>query len=216
MRRSRRAYLLAVALMVGVLLGFSGVAFAARVPNGGFEAGNFGHWTVVEQPGSAGSWFLYSGTTTPLKGRPISAPPDGSFAATTDMTADSSNVLYRNIHLRDHMKHKLVFYLYYQNYSPMGNSTPPTLDYTTPLPNQQYRVDLMKPNSDPFSLNAKAILAPIFRTDAGEPGYLEPTRITYNLTRFAGRTVRLRFAQVNNEQIFLASVDKVHVNSTRK
>jgi hypothetical protein len=182
-----------------------------RVPNGGFESGNFTNWNVANQPGGDGDWFVYSGTTSPLSNFTIAAPPQGTFAATSDQGGPGSHVLYRNIKLKDDMEHKLSFYLYYENRA--GEFfTPRTLDYTV-SPNQQYRVDLLRPKANPFTLNPDAILATLFRTRVGDPNSLPPTLKTFDLTRFEGRTVRLRFAEVDNQLFFQASVDRVRVVS---
>jgi hypothetical protein len=184
------------------------------VPNGGFETGDFEHWNVANnRPGDVeGDWFVYEGTTSPLTGFEIAAPPQGTFAATTDQFGPGTHVLYRNIKLKDDMRHQLSFYLYYRNlaedFFPRN-----TLDFSVE-PNQQYRVDLLRPQADPFTLNSDFIRATLFRTRAGDPLTLEPTLLTFNLTRFAGKTVRLRFAEVDNQDNFLASVDRVRLTST--
>jgi hypothetical protein len=182
---------------------------AASVSNGDFETGNFNGWTVVNQPGSGGDWFVYSGTTSPLVGAPIAAPPQGTFAATTAQPAPGSHVLYQDIALEPNAKHTLSFFLYYHNFAP-GFATPDTLDRTV-FPNQQYRVDVLKPSANPFSVDPNDVLARIFRTEVGDPTTLDPTTKTFDLTPFAGQTVRLRFAEVDNEGPFLASTDDVKV-----
>lgn len=209
---------LLAALVAALVIACTGVVLAqgsaARVLNGGFEQGNFGHWTVVNQAGGSGSWFVYSGSTSPLSGHPIAAPPNGTFAATTDQNNPGTQVLYRNIRLKSGMTHKLSFFLYYDNFAPTF-STPNTLDYTV-IPNQQYRVDVMKPKANPFSVKPKAILATLFRTKVGDPNTLAPKLRSFSLTRFAGKTVRLRFAAVETEDYLLASTDKVKVTSKRR
>src|SRR5215212_926978 len=123
------------------------------VPNGGFETGDFTHWNVANnQAGDEeGDWFVYEGTTSPLSGFDIAAPPQGNFAATTDQGGPGSHVLYRNIKLASGMEHRLSFYLYYANFE--GNFfTPRTLDYTV-SPNQQYRVDILRPKANPFTVD---------------------------------------------------------------
>ena len=181
------------------------------VPNGGFETGNFNKWSVANQTGGSGDWFVYSGTTSPLSGFTIAAPPQGNFAATTDQTDPGSHVLYRNIKLAPGMEHELSYYLYYRNRADRF-FTPNTLDFMVD-PNQQYRVDLLRPKADPFTVNPNAILTRLFRTKVGDPNRLRPTLFTFNLTRFAGKTVRLRFAEVDDQGFFQASVDKVKVKS---
>jgi hypothetical protein len=188
------------------------ISAAASVPNGDFETGDFSGWKRANQSGGSGSWFVYSGTTSPLNGIPIAAPPQGNFAATTDQPGPGSHVLYRNIKLRSGRTHKLSFYLYYRNFAP-GFSTPRTLNYTI-IFNQQYRVDVLKPTGSPFTVSDNGILKPLFQTEVGDPNTLAPTLLTFNLTPFAGQTVRLRFAEVDNQDNFLASVDRVRVTST--
>ncbi len=193
----------------------SDISLASTIgPNGGFENGNFQGWTRANQTGSSGNWFVYSGTTSPLSGFNIAAPPDGRFAATTDQRNPGSHVLYRNVHLKRGMKHKLSFYLYYRNRAERF-FTPNTLDYRVD-PNQQYRVDVLRPTANPFTVNPDAILKRLFRTEVGDPNSLRPTLMTFDLTPFAGKTVRLRFAEVDNQGFLHASVDKVRVKSTRR
>jgi hypothetical protein len=193
------------------------VSAEARVPNGGFETGNFSEWLRANQRplGDDGNWFVYSGTTSPLGGFAIAAPPQGDFAATTDQGGPGTHVLYRDIHLKRNMNHELSFYLYYFN-NANRFFTPNTLSANLDRNNQQYRVDVLKPTANPFSVNDKAILKKLIQTDVGDPNTKAPTLRTFNLTAFAGKTVRLRFAEVDNQAEFLASVDKVRVASTSR
>ena len=92
-------------------------------------------------------------------------------------------------------------------------ATPNTLDPAV-FPNQQYRVDILKPTSDPFSVASADVLARIFRTEEGDPNTLAPTRMTFDLTPYAGQTVRLRFAEVDNQGCFLASVDDIDIRTS--
>jgi hypothetical protein len=192
----------------------SDVSAEARVPNGDFKTGDFSRWARAHQPGGDGTWFVYSGTTSPRSDLRIAAPPSGNFAATTDQIGPGSHVLYRDIHLKRNMKHELSFYLYYRNFNNRF-FTPNTLDFTADR-NQQYRVDLLKPSANPFSVSSNAILRRLFRTKVGDPNTLAPQRRTYNLTPYAGETVRLRFAEVDNQFFFLASTDEVKVKSTKR
>lgn len=205
---ARRALLFAV--IVAVLLAIPAAASAAVVVNGGFETGTLAGWTEQDQAGSAGSWYVYS-TSSPLTGHPIPAPPQGSFAAITDQTDVSSSILYQNITLKPKEKHILSLYVYYTSYAPI--SSPPTLDYTTSA-NQQYRIDVMNPSSSLTSVSSPDILDPVFATVTGAPEVMAPTVITANLSQFAGQTVRLRLAMVDNENYFNAGADDVMVTST--
>lgn len=189
---------------------------AAVVSNGGFEAGDLSGWNVTNrrQGESRGNWFAYRGRRSPLSDIGIAAPPRGIFAATTDQDGPGSHVLYRNIRLEPDMTHRLSFSLYYRNLAGAFD-TPRTLDFRTE-PNQQYRVDVMKPSAGLFSVKNSDVLAKVFRTEVGDPNRLAPTPMTYDLTPFAGRTVRLRFAEVDNQSNFLASVDQVKVTSVSR
>ncbi|MCA1705112.1 MAG: hypothetical protein LC808_18360, partial [Actinobacteria bacterium] len=210
----RRGQLALAATMAGVLLALASPAWAARVVNGDFETETLSGFTVVNQPGGSGSWYAYSSTNPPPEGcaapSPPEAPPQGTFAATTAQSGPGSHVLYQNIALEPNARHTLSFTLYYKLFAPF--STPATLDFTR-VPNQQYRVDILKPSANPFSVTPANILARVFRTDPGEPTTLAPTRMTFDLSPYAGQTVRLRFAEVDNQNCFLASVDNIDVRT---
>lgn len=183
---------------------------AALISNGGFESGSFGGWTVVNR--GSGDWFVYDDVLTPLSGFAISAPPEGKFAATTDQTGPGSHILYQDVALETGFHHRLSFTVYYKNRSGQF-ATPPTLRHNGP-PNQQYRVDVVRPSARVRSLAAADVLATVFQTNVGDPATMAPTPTSFDLTGFAGTTVRIRFAEVDNQGYFAASVDNVEIIST--
>jgi hypothetical protein len=194
------------------MLAVPGASSAAIVVNGGFETGDFTGWTVFDQPsGFSGAWFVYTGTSSPLNKFLIAAPPQGTYAAVTDQGDQGSSVLYQDIALEAGFKHTLSFDIYYDNHAG-AFATPPSLDFID-FPNQQYRVDVMKPSAPVTSVASGDVLATVFQTKVGGPLTLAPTRITFDLSPFAGTTVRLRFAEVDDESFFNASVDDVVVTS---
>lgn len=201
----------AVAGAAGVLCALPGLASAAKVVNGGFETGSLSGWTEQNEAGSAGTWLTYTGTSSPLSGHPIPAPPQGSFAAITDQTDAGSSILYQNVKLARKQRHVLTVVLYYQSYAAID--APPTLDYTAG-PNQQYRVDVMKSSSPAFSMASSDILKNVLATPTAGATQMQPQLITANLSHLAGRTVRLRFAMADNVDYFNAGVDAVMVTST--
>src|SRR6266852_631235 len=67
------------------------------VINGDFEAGSLTGWTVRDQAGGDGSWFIQRGTMSPESGFLVPAPPQGSFAAMTDQFGPGSHILYQDI-----------------------------------------------------------------------------------------------------------------------
>jgi len=210
----RGRFLLAIlGLGVAAILAMPGVSSAATIVNGGFETGNFTGWTVSNQSGSFGNWYVYSGISTPENGFPIPAPPEGTQAATTDQGGPGSHILYQDVALEAGFKHTLSFVVYYNNQA--GEfATPPSLDFGV-FPNQQYRVDVLKPTAPVTSVLPGDVLATVFQTNVGDPLTLAPTPVSFDLSGFAGTTVRIRFAEVDNELFFAGSVDNVALTSTR-
>src|SRR5213080_4505360 len=193
MRKVRgRRFCLAAFVAALCLLGSVATASATPVLNGGFESGDFSGWSVWNQTGSNGNWFTYSGTHSPVSGYAIAAPPDGSFAATTDGQGPGSHILYRDVPLGAGFNHTLSFILYYENRTTIFRS-PSSLDYMG-APNQQYRVDIMKPGAAVNSMATADILANVFKTQPGDPVSKAPTPYTFDLTPYGGQTVRIRFA----------------------
>jgi hypothetical protein len=207
-----------VAVLLGVLastLVLAGSAGAHGVTNGSFETGNFTGWTVENWPGGSGDWFVYSGTESPINDFLISAPPDGIYGAVTDQGGPGSHVLYQNVPAS--FGAVLTFDVYYENWAGVF-VTPDSLDPFGVGANQQYRVDIMNPAAPTFSVAPGDVLANVFQTEVGDPVSLGPTRITVPLGSFSGlrcgTTVRVRFAEVDNQFFFNASVDNVHVHFT--
>src|SRR5262245_47193349 len=85
-----RLLLAILGLGVVTMILVPGVSSAATIVNGGFETGDFTGWTVVNQPGGSGDWFVYSGTDSPLSHFSIAAPPEGTHAAVTDQHGPGS------------------------------------------------------------------------------------------------------------------------------
>src|SRR5207253_2680393 len=156
-----------------------------------------------------GNWFVYTGTVSPQSSYTIAAPPEGTYAATTDAQGPGSHILYRDVTLTAGFNHTLNFLLYYANRG-SGFVTPATLDYVG-APNQQYRVDVMNPAAPVNSMAPSDILATVFQTQVGDPLTKSPTPYTFDLTPFAGQTVRIRFAEADNQFYFQASLDNLSV-----
>jgi hypothetical protein len=208
--------------------------------NGGFESGGFDGWTVQNQVGSLGDWFVYSGAASPLSCTALGSVPEGWNGATTEPCGSfrpapgpaetnpsaspawpgrcrgapdgpGSHVLYRDVVLAPGVSHTLSFFVYYRN-DARTFADPDTLDYSV-RSNQQFRVDVLSPSAAPFSLEPDDILATVFRTRPGDPPTLSATLQAFDLSPFAGTTVRLRFAEVDNLSMFQAGVDAVVVTS---
>jgi len=219
-----------MALLVAVLLVVSGPssAEAAKVVNGNFESGNLNGWHV-QQATEAGNWFAYTGTDAPIGSKrptpadPVQAPPQGAYAATSDQANPDTLILYQDIALEAGFSHQLSLLAYYDSYDPLAIPTPDTLSVDdqalTALngevqPNQQFRIDVMKPEAPLESVDPADMLRTVFATKRHGPEEMEPTRLTANLSSFAGQTVRLRIAVAAHEEVFNAGVDGVSISTT--
>jgi hypothetical protein len=69
----------------------------------------------------------------------------------------------------------------------------------------------MDPTAPVDSVATKHVLARIFATAPGDRGKLGPRAITFDLSHWAGKKVRIRFAQVDNIGPLRAGVDDVRL-----
>lgn len=176
------------------------------VNNGNFETGDFTGWNTVEA--GNGRWVVYTGTILPDSGNAVPAPPEGVFAASTDQLGPGSHILLQDLTLGAGAQ-TLSFVLYYNNLAGTFVN-PPHLDHTLEA-NQQYRVDIMNPAAPVDSVAPGDVLANVFQTTPASSLIMVPTLMTFDLTPFAGQTIRLRFAEVDNLFFFPASVDDVRI-----
>ena len=213
----RKLSLSGTGLIVGLaVVALTVAAVLAATINGGFESGDFTGWTVVNSPlnpDPGSSWFVYSGNTTPLTGNNILNPPEGTFGAVTDQLGPAAHILYQDITLAPASTDTLSFTIYYENQAAIFAS-PATLELTgSGIPNQQYRVDLIRLSAPVDSVSPSQVLATLFQTSPGDPFILGPTQVTADLSPYAGQTVRLRFAVVANQFFFHGAVDDVQVGA---
>jgi hypothetical protein len=204
----KRGFKKALAAGVGAACLLSAIpTLASALTNGGFETGNFSGWHTNSEGG--GQWQTYSGPGV----NGLDAPPQGTFAAETFQTNPSSNVLYRSLRLKEGRHYRLKLRAYYNNGALGGAFATPHSLAVNVIPNQQFRIDLMKPHSGLRSLKASDVLMNLFRTKVGDPASIAPKLISKNVSRFAGRTVRLRLVEVDNQGVFAAGVDAVKLQS---
>jgi hypothetical protein len=204
-------------------------AEAATVVNGDFESGTLRGWQV-QQATQFGNWFAYKGTETPfgasrkkqIQVDPVQAPPQGTYAAVTDEANPDTLILYQDVTLEAGRSHQLSLLAYYDSYEPLATPTPDTLSVADEAltrvngevqPNQQFRIDVMKPEAPLESINPEDILRTVFATKSNALQRMTPTRLTANLSAFAGQTVRLRIANAVTEEIFNAGVDAVSIST---
>jgi D-alanyl-D-alanine carboxypeptidase len=218
----RRSAAVAGALTVSVALGLFLTAcghrpkVAVREERGmfimdDFESGALTGWKAVR--GGSGGWFIYTdGSTAPDPARSdpnvpfvLPDPPQGRFAGVTDTDGPGTRILYRDVKLDGRLKlHLTVFYA-----GVGGFSSPPTLAYDEPGANQQFRIDLVAPAAPIDSVARGDVLVNVFKTSAGDPDRREPTAVSVDLSRWAGRTVRLRLAVTDNRGPLRAGADDI-------
>jgi hypothetical protein len=207
-----------IAILMIVSIVFLGVGTTVNatplILNGGFESG-FSSWIRVNQVGSEGTFFLQTGTLSPVIGDPVPSPPEGVTAAMTDAAGPGSHVLYQDF-LVPAEGALLSFNLFIGNRADRF-ATPATLDFSTPALNQQARVDIMKAASDPFSVASADILLNLYQTQVGNPLVSGYNNFNFNLTPLfsanVGQTLRLRFAETDNLFTFQFGVDNVRLET---
>jgi hypothetical protein len=185
-----------------------------------FESGTLAGWTL-ERRGN-GNWFTYqdgrqapdpkqSNTFVPFN---MPGPPQGKFAAVSDGMGPGLKVMYRDIKLDGPVMLELtVFYVNgidgLSGYSSLF-VTPGTLAIDAG-PNQQFRVDILAPTAAVDSMAVADLRATVFETQPDAPARRGPTAIRYDLSPWAGQTVRLRIATADNQAPMRAGIDNARL-----
>jgi hypothetical protein len=211
----------AIAALACVALLGPDTAGAATVVNGNFEAGSLKGWQV-HRATEAGNWFAYKGTEAPIGGKrgadPVQPPPQGTFAAIADEANPETATLYQDVALEPGVEHRLSLLAYYNTYDPLVFPSPDTLSVDDEVlggqPNQQFRIDVMKPEAPIESIDPADVLVNVFRTKASGPATMTPTKLTADLTPFAGQTVRIRVTIAAHEEVLNAGVDAVAIDNS--
>ena len=216
--RSRRTAIdvVAAAAVVSLALGSCGgpptpSARPETVVVGDFESGALDGWREVGS--GRGGWFVYTkGQQTPEgasndQNGPVRLPdpPQGSFAASTEADGPGTHILYRDVRLGG--RSTLVASLFYRNTAPLAS--PDTLAYDSPGENQQFRLDLIDPSAPIDSVAPDDVLLDVFRTSARDPWYRAPAEVAVDTEALAGRTVRLRIVQTDNQGLMRVGVDDI-------
>jgi hypothetical protein len=181
-----------------------------QVVNGDFELGTLQGWTAYDEPDSIGPGFQVYQGAEPF-GSSLPAPPQGAFAAANDQTGPGTDILYQDVTIPAGSTASLSMLLAYSNQA-AGFVTPGTLDYQAG-PDQQIRVDIISPDADLLSTSPNDVLLNVFQTQAGAPNTLAPTELDADLSAFAGKTVRLRIAVVDNQSFLNATVDAISIQT---
>jgi hypothetical protein len=194
------------------------VSAAGLIVNGGFESG-FANWTRMDQFGSDGTFNAQTGTTSPSNGDPVPVPPEGLTAAMSDAQGPGAHVLYQDFVVPVGFgPADIRFALFIGNRADSFiTPNPTTLDFSTPVLNQQARVDLLLAGTDPFSVSPSDVLLNVYQTAPGNPLVSGYSTIVVDLTSLlaaqSGTTIRLRFAEVDNLFTFQLGVDNVDLRA---
>ena len=174
--------------------------------NGSFETGDLTGWTVVNT--GSGQFSVESGIVTPISGGPIPAPPDGTYATVSDQTGPGSHILYQDVLVPNEGAVTLSFLLYYNNRAGVwaDNGTLSEVGGA----NQQLRIDIMDPSALVEDIST-GVLRNILKTEGDDPFIFGYGSFTEDLSAFAGQTVRIRFAEVDNQSNFNMAIDGVAV-----
>jgi D-alanyl-D-alanine carboxypeptidase len=181
-----------------------------------FESGAITGWQAVG--GGSGGWFVYSDghkPPDPAQSDPnvpfdLPDPPQGKFAAVTDMSGPGTRILYRDLRLEG--RFSLQLSVFYAGAGPF--SSPKTLAYDTPEPNQQFRIDLVRPSAPIDSVAKRDVLVNVFHTSPGDPARRPPTEARLDVSAWAGQTVRLRLATTDNQGPLRVGVDNIRFRRT--
>jgi hypothetical protein len=156
-----------------------------------------------------------TGVTSPVNAAAVPAPPQGLHAAMTDGAGPGSHILYQDITLPTSVPAATLSFSLFLRNTAADFFAPATLDFATPTLNQQARVDILSAAADPFSLAPGDVLQTVYQSNIGSPLVRGYTTLAFNITPLlaarAGQTVRLRFAETDNVNIFNFGVDNVNL-----
>ena len=212
--RGHRSAVVAAALAVLVALSSVLVGCQARprtIVVDDFESGAITNWQAVG--GGSGGWFVYSDghkAPDPAQSDPnapfdVPDPPQGRFAAVTDVNGPGTRILYRDLRLEG--RFSLQLSVFHTGTGPF--SSPATLAYDTPEANQQFRIDLLRPSAPIDSVAKGDVLVNVFHTSPGDPARRQPTEARVDVSAWAGQTVRLRLATTDNQGPLRVGVDNI-------
>jgi D-alanyl-D-alanine carboxypeptidase len=176
-----------------------------------FESGALTGWRAVGS--GSGGWFVYSSGSRapdPAQSDPnvpfdFWYPPQGRFAAVTDMNGPGTLILYRDVKLDGRFMLRLTEF----HASASDFSTPRTLASDEPGDNQQFRIDLVAPSAPIDSLARGDVLENVFKMSTSDLDQSEPAAVKVDVSHWAGHTVRLRLAVADKRGPLRVGVDDI-------
>lgn len=211
---TKRAALLAA---VAVFWFAAPVGATELLVNGNFETGTFAGWTVTNQSGGSGDFFINApGATTPDSGEHTATnPTGGSFYAVSDQTGPGAHTLIQSFTVLPGSAVTLNFQMFVNDWSGAGPIVNPAgLDYSA-TPNQYARVDILTGSAGAFDTGAGVLGNLYLGVGADSPNSY--ASYSFNISPFVGGggTFQIRFAEVDNQLFLNQGVDNVSINAVR-
>jgi CubicO group peptidase (beta-lactamase class C family) len=185
-----------------------------------FESGALAGWTLDRRGG--GNWFSYRDGRQPPDPKQTNTfvpfhvpnPPQGKFAVVCDAPGPGMQLMYRDIEVAGPTMLELTVFYVSGSDGLSGYSaqfvTPRTLALNAG-PNQQFRVDLLAPTAAADSMADADVRATVFETRPDAPARHGPAPVRYDLSPWAGQTLRLRIASAYNQAPLRAGIDDVRL-----
>jgi len=174
------------------------------ITNGGFETGTFAGWTVSDV-GGAGSFFVDSGTSTPLTGSPTVGPASGSFYAVSDQFGPGTHVITQSFTAAANTDYALSFDMFVNDWASFNGAGP------------QFggEADLIAGAADPILGPALDVF---YHADTqvvgGNPNPYVHTSLDITGDLTAGDTYQLRFLERDSTTTLNVGVDNVSLIAT--
>ena len=181
-------------------------AAMAGIVNGGFETGDLSGWTTFEANTVGEGVFRAAegGSVLPLSGATAPTASVGDTLAISDMAAAGLRVLYQDITIPAGAT--LSFDLWWNNAA--GFWVNPGNMFPNPFPNQHARIDLIALDAPLNTTDLDDIALSLVTLDEDDPTQSgDWISRQFDLSAFAGQTLRLRIAEVDNQGPLYVAVD---------
>ena len=216
--KSRLAKVLVLSTAIAAI--GAAVALAGGIRNSGFEDGLNG-WDTSDR--GAGQWASLDATEVDAIDPKLQGPKAGERQALVTQDGPGSRLLLQDLELKPNRTQRLSLWIQYRNGGDKFAS-PNTFDTGGLMPlsarggasirdNQQLRVEVIKSSAPIRTVKRKQILATVLRTMPGDRLNSKWHRYGVNLSKYAGKKVTLRIAELDNLGLFRVGVDAVKLKS---
>ena len=152
--------------------------------NGDFETGDLSGWQAVAL--GDGFWAAFDELYIPLSGLAPEPPFEGAFGAISDPGGPGDLYLSQDVTLGE----GTATLSFAEKIDNLAEEYDPQLQF--------YTVEIVEPGGEP---GQEPVLATLFSTQPGDPAHTPYTVREFDISAFAGQTIRLRF-RVHSELFF--------------